>query len=155
MIKRILLIGGAIAIAAIVYLFVFNRHEEAPMLSGSGSFKVSSSAFADGAAIPVNYARTGIIGGINISLPLTWSDAPAETKSYVVLMVDRHRIADDRVHWAVINIPADITSLPSDASGTDEMPTGSIELDNSFGESGYGGPQPPRGSGSHEYEIAG
>jgi hypothetical protein len=33
------------------------------------------------------------------------------------------------------------------------MPSGAIELVNTFGDPGYGGPQPPRGSGSHEYLI--
>ncbi len=33
------------------------------------------------------------------------------------------------------------------------MPQGSIELKNSFGEIGYGGPQPPKGSGDHPYVL--
>jgi hypothetical protein len=33
------------------------------------------------------------------------------------------------------------------------MPAGSQELINSFGEIGYGGPQPPRGTGEHPYVI--
>jgi phosphatidylethanolamine-binding protein (PEBP) family uncharacterized protein len=33
------------------------------------------------------------------------------------------------------------------------MPEGTIELPNSYGETGYGGPMPPRGSGPHEYVI--
>jgi hypothetical protein len=28
------------------------------------------------------------------------------------------------------------------------------ELNNTFGNLGYGGPQPPRGSGPHDYEVA-
>jgi Raf kinase inhibitor-like YbhB/YbcL family protein len=33
------------------------------------------------------------------------------------------------------------------------MPAGAVELKNSFGETGYGGPQPPRGSGDHPYLV--
>ncbi len=33
------------------------------------------------------------------------------------------------------------------------MPAGSAELRNSFGEVGYGGPQPPKGTGDHPYVI--
>ncbi len=33
------------------------------------------------------------------------------------------------------------------------MPAGAKELNNTFGSSGYGGPQPPRGSGPHDYEV--
>jgi phosphatidylethanolamine-binding protein (PEBP) family uncharacterized protein len=31
------------------------------------------------------------------------------------------------------------------------MPEGSMELYNSYGELGYGGPEPPKGSGRHPY----
>ncbi len=31
------------------------------------------------------------------------------------------------------------------------MPQGSVELRNSFGDIGYGGPQPPQGTGDHPY----
>jgi len=33
------------------------------------------------------------------------------------------------------------------------MPAGAVELKNSFGDAGYGGPQPPKGSGEHPYVV--
>jgi Raf kinase inhibitor-like YbhB/YbcL family protein len=33
------------------------------------------------------------------------------------------------------------------------MPPGAVELKNSFGDLGYGGPQPPRGTGDHPYVV--
>src|SRR4030065_556302 len=33
------------------------------------------------------------------------------------------------------------------------MPAVSIELKNSFGDIGYGGPQPPKGTGDHPYVV--
>ena len=33
------------------------------------------------------------------------------------------------------------------------MPGGAVELKNSFGDIGYGGPQPPKGSGEHPYVV--
>jgi phosphatidylethanolamine-binding protein (PEBP) family uncharacterized protein len=33
------------------------------------------------------------------------------------------------------------------------MPAGSMELRNSFGLVGWGGPQPPKGTGVHQYEF--
>jgi hypothetical protein len=65
-------------------------------------------------------------------------------------MVDPHPVARNWVHWLVLDLPQDATSIPAGASGQD-MPQGSVELQNSFGETGYGGPQPPRGSGDHPY----
>jgi Raf kinase inhibitor-like YbhB/YbcL family protein len=69
-------------------------------------------------------------------------------------MIDRHPIANNWIHWYVINISASAVELPEGASGTREkMPAGSIELRNTYGETGYGGPKPPRGTGPHEYVI--
>jgi Raf kinase inhibitor-like YbhB/YbcL family protein len=43
-----------------------------------------------------------------------------------------------------------VASLEEEASGK-KMPPGSVELKNSFGDIGYGGPQPPKGTGDHPY----
>jgi len=65
-------------------------------------------------------------------------------------MVDPHPIARNWVHWLVIDIPRDVTTVLEGASGQ-SLPKGAVELNNSFGETGYGCPQPPRGSGDHPY----
>ena len=91
-------------------------------------------------------------GGQNISIPLSWGGAPGETQSFVLSMVDPHPIANNWVHWFVINILKTATSLAEGASGK-IMPAGSKELYNSYGAVGYGGPQPPKGSGPHPYEV--
>jgi Raf kinase inhibitor-like YbhB/YbcL family protein len=52
----------------------------------------------------------------------------------------------------VVDMPPDIRSLPAGASG-EQMPPGAVEIDNTFGGKGYGGPQPPRGTGAHTYEA--
>jgi Raf kinase inhibitor-like YbhB/YbcL family protein len=54
------------------------------------------------------------------------------------------------IHWAVFNIPANCNEIAENASGNN-MPEGSIELNNQFRTPGYGGPEPPRGSGTHGY----
>ena len=111
--------------------------------------KLTSTAFTDGGKIPVSHVMPGA-GGKNISLPLSWTDAPAGTKSFALSIVDPHPVARNWVHWLVINIPPDVHSLEAGASGK-KMPPGALELQNSFGEPGYGGPQPPRGTGDHPY----
>jgi Raf kinase inhibitor-like YbhB/YbcL family protein len=111
--------------------------------------KLSSSAFTDGGKIPVPYVMPGA-GGKNISLPLAWTDAPAGTKSFALSMVDPHPVAHNWVHWLVVNIPGEAHSLAEGASGRN-MPSGAQELNNSFGDRGYGGPQPPMGTGDHPY----
>jgi hypothetical protein len=115
--------------------------------------ELKSSAFTNRKPIPSKYANTGVLGGRNISVPLEWSGAPAETQSFALAIVDRHPIANNWVHWLVINIPKTTSALAEGASRTDKMPAGAKELNNTFGSLGYGGPQPPRGSGPHDYEV--
>jgi hypothetical protein len=101
--------------------------------------------------VRVKYAMRTVPGGSNVSIPYAWGDAPAATKSFVLVLADGAPMAHDWVHWAVADIPASSASLPEGASGTDAMPPGARELGNTFGFAGYGGPQPPVGSGAHPY----
>ena len=114
-------------------------------------FLLQSEGFENGADIPVKYARYVMPGGQNISAPFSWSNAPAGTKSFALAVIDRS--ANDWVHWMVVNIPAGVNSLPEGVSGTAQMPEGAQELVNTFRQPGYGGPQPPRGTGVHQYET--
>jgi len=116
-------------------------------------FKITSSAFEDGKVIPTKYANVGVTGGKNLSIPLSWENSPKETKSFALAIVDLHPIANNWVHWLVINIPSSATQIDESASTTTKMPKGSVELNNTFGTLGYGGPQPPKGSGPHKYEV--
>jgi Raf kinase inhibitor-like YbhB/YbcL family protein len=110
---------------------------------------LSSTSFSDGKRIPVVYTRPAV-GGQNISPPLKWSKVPEGAKSLALSVIDPHPAAGNWVHWIVVNIPAEVEGLPEGASGK-SMPKNSRELINSFGKSGYGGPQPPSGTGDHPY----
>jgi phosphatidylethanolamine-binding protein (PEBP) family uncharacterized protein len=79
----------------------------------SGSFKLRSSAVADGGALPVEF--TG--DGSSSTLPLEWTGAPAGTKSFAVIMhhIDPEGIA--KWYWTLYNIPADVRSLPKNVQG--------------------------------------
>jgi len=113
--------------------------------------RITSPAFSDGGRIADKHVMQGI-GGKNISIPLQWEDIPSGTKSFALSIVDIHPVAREWVHWLVINIPSNVNSIPEGASGKN-MPAGCMELANSFGGMGYGGPQPPRGTGDHPYVI--
>jgi Raf kinase inhibitor-like YbhB/YbcL family protein len=118
---------------------------------GGGAMEITSSAFKDQGKIPIQYVMPGA-GGKNISIPLAWRNIPAGTKSFVLSIVDPHPVAQNWVHWLVINIPKEATSIEEGASRK-KMPSGSVELKNSFGDIGYGGPQPPKGTGDHPYVV--
>jgi len=96
---------------------------------------------------------TRAAGGMNISPEFHWENPPAGTKSFILSMVDHHPAASNWVHWIIINIPANVNSLPEGISNSKNLPGGCIELINTFGSIGYGGPQPPKGTGAHSYDT--
>jgi Raf kinase inhibitor-like YbhB/YbcL family protein len=94
--------------------------------------------------------------GKNISPQLSWSNAPAGTKSFAITMFDPDApTGSGWWHWVVFDIPAGTQSIPPGAGsgGTPGLPEGSIQSLTDFGTAGYGGPCPPQGHGLHQYMI--
>ena len=90
-------------------------------------------------------------GGEDVSPHLAWSGAPEGTQSYAVTVYDPDAPTGSGFwHWIAFNIPADVTELPSGASGKN-MPAGAVELKNDGGGVGYIGAAPPPGHGPHHY----
>jgi len=94
--------------------------------------------------------KTG--GGENLSPEISWQALPA-AQSYALLFDDKHPVANNWVHWLVVDIPNTVTQISEGASRSDSIPEGSLELMTSWGRTGYDGPQPPVGSGNHEYVM--
>lgn len=112
---------------------------------------VTSTAFADGGTIPAKFCAIGVEGASNTSPQIAWSVPPEGTRSIVVAIVDHHPVAHMWVHWVVIGIPPSVTEIAEGASGSLAAPA--IELKNTAGRTGYGGPKPPVGSGDHDYVV--
>ena len=74
------------------------------------AFKLTSSAFASGGKIPVEF--TG--DGDGISPPLAWKGAPAGTKFYALQLWHKPFADGDEVksYWVISHIPASVTQLP-------------------------------------------
>jgi Raf kinase inhibitor-like YbhB/YbcL family protein len=109
---------------------------------------LSSNTFTDGSVIP----RRFTCDGEDLSPPLEWSGAPAETKSFVLLCDDPDAPTGTWHHWAAYDIPAAQTALVAG------IPKHAERLDfkqaiNDFQQPGYGGPCPPRGHGAHRYHF--
>ncbi|MET0494769.1 MAG: YbhB/YbcL family Raf kinase inhibitor-like protein, partial [Actinoplanes sp.] len=98
----------------------------------------------------------GVPGGADISPQLSWSGAPEGTQSYAVTVYDPDAPTQSGFwHWAVANIPADVTDLPEGA-GDDtgkELPAGAFQLRNDGGQARFIGAAPPAGHGAHRYFI--
>ena len=94
--------------------------------------------------------------GANVSPALSWSGAPAATKSFAVTMYDPDApTGSGWWHWVVFNIPPGTTSLPTGAGDVKKklMPKGAIQGRTDYGAVGYGGPCPPPGDKPHHYQI--
>ncbi|MCS7279746.1 MAG: YbhB/YbcL family Raf kinase inhibitor-like protein [Thermodesulfobacteriaceae bacterium] len=98
---------------------------------------------------PLKYVMPGA-GGANLSPPIEWEGIPENTKSLVLVCVDLHPIARNWIHWCVINIPSTVKGF-SEGASLKEIQAPAKELINSYGFKGYGGPQPPPGTGDHPY----
>ncbi len=110
--------------------------------------RLSSGAFSDGSVIP----RRFTCDGDDLSPPLAWSGAPAQTCSFVLLCDDPDAPAGTWHHWAAYDIPADQTSLVEGAAQHGEG-KGLKQAINDFQRQGYGGPCPPRRHGPHHYHF--
>lgn len=123
----------------------------APRAPKSGTpLSVSCGSFIEGQAIPMENVFTGC-GGKNVSPQLTWSGAPAETKSFAVTCFDPDAPTGSGYwHWLVHDIPRDRTSLDAGA-GNGKNPGGGKHARTDYGMSEYGGPCPPKGDIPHRY----
>ncbi len=121
------------------------------------SFTVTSTDVADGETLATPHV-SGIFGagGEDVSPQLSWSGFPAGTQSFVVTVYDPDApTAAGFWHWAVVDIPTSVTSLPTGA-GDDTgsgLPEGAFQLANDAGLTRYIGAAPPAGHGMHRYHT--
>ena len=132
-------------VAAIVVFLIVAAHG-AMFHQPKSNLKLTSSAIQDGKPIPQQYTCEGK----NISPPLQWTGAPAETRSFVLIVYDPDAPAGGWTHWVVYNLPASVTSLAEDVPKSTAIAVDGKQGINDFKENGYGGPCPPPGK-AHRY----
>jgi Raf kinase inhibitor-like YbhB/YbcL family protein len=116
------------------------------------SLTVASTAFGPNAEIPTRFTCEGE----DISPPLTWTGAAANTKSFA-LIVDDPDAPDPKapkmtwVHWVLYDIPPSVTSLGEGAST--HLPAGVRQGVSDFKRTGYGGPCPPIGRHRYHFKV--
>lgn len=115
---------------------------------GAADLEVSSTAFENGSAIPVQYT----CDGADLSPPVAWAGLPDETAEIVVIMDDPDAPSGLFTHWIIYHVPPGAGGLPEGTGAVAGLPDGSVQGVNGFGETGYGGPCPPPGD-PHGYRI--
>jgi Raf kinase inhibitor-like YbhB/YbcL family protein len=131
----------------------------AAALSAGGSlaqaadpFKLTSSAFEDNGKLAVknagNNKQNPNCVGENVSPPLAWSNPPAGTTSYALIMYDPEgRGGLGVVHWVAYGIPASVTGFAEgEVSGPSEKYVGGKSTP---GLAHYFGPCTPPGDWHH------
>jgi len=117
---------------------------------------LTSPAFREGQPMPESTVLNGLdCRGPNRSPALQWTNPPAGTQSFVVILDDYEaRMGDGFIHWAVYNIPGSATGLAENAGASDpDLPNGGgRHAWNDFLKRNYGGPCPPEGP-PHKYRF--
>ena len=101
---------------------------------------VESQSFANGDPIPPRHS----LDGENLSPALSWSAVPDGTASIALVCEDPDAPVGNFVHWVAWGID------PT-AGGLGEGESAPKEGRNGFGNTGYDGPGPPPGHGTHRY----
>ncbi len=110
--------------------------------------QLTSSAFQQARSIPIRFT----CDGENVSPAFSWRGAPAQTKSFALIMHDPDAPrAGGFTHWVLYNIPATVAELPSTLYQEGQVADCGVQGMNDAGKIGYLGPCPP--SGTHRYLI--
>ena len=92
-------------------------------------FSLTSTDMIDGGPLrPAQYGADA--GGADVSPQLTWSGFPDETQSFALTVYDPDAPTGSGFwHWAVANLPVEVTSLPAGGA----LPAGALVLPNECG----------------------
>lgn len=115
------------------------------MEGGKNTLAVSSPAFQEAADIPSRHT----CDGSNISPALRWSQTPAGTRSFAILMQDSDAPGGTFTHWILFDLPPTIDMIPENFPPISRLANGERHGTNDAGKLGYFGPCPP--SGRHRY----
>jgi Raf kinase inhibitor-like YbhB/YbcL family protein len=111
-------------------------------------WRLSSSAFDDGADIPSKYTCSGA----DVSPPLTWTAPPEGCVELALICDDPDAPRGEWVHWVIYGIGADVGELPEELPKDGKLtePVAAIQGENDSLKIGYNGPCPPPGP-AHRY----
>ncbi|GAA5170630.1 MULTISPECIES: YbhB/YbcL family Raf kinase inhibitor-like protein [Amycolatopsis] len=121
----------------------------APELTTSDRIEVTSPAFRDGETIPARHCGPGI--GVNTSPALRWRGLPARTRALLLIIEDVDTpTAKPGIHTVAL-FDAAVSELEEGALAAED---GRFRyVPNHRGRTGYVGPRPLPGHGTHRYRF--
>jgi Raf kinase inhibitor-like YbhB/YbcL family protein len=119
------------------------------------SFTVTSQDIQDGGILEAPHLSDILgAGGEDVSPHLAWNGFPEQAQSFAVTCYDPVAPTGSGFwHWAVYNIPREVTELPRNAGAAEGtgLPDGAVTLANDASVRQYVGAAPPPGHGEHRY----
>jgi Raf kinase inhibitor-like YbhB/YbcL family protein len=127
---------ASIAICQIGLLFFpFN---DPVVVRVNNELQLNGMGFEDKGQFPKEYT----CDSSGISPALSWKGRPKGTESYVLTMHHFDPTGNKHVYWVLYNIPANIQSLPSNASGIGSMGINTVNRRNAYAPPCSKGPGP-------------
>lgn len=111
--------------------------------------KITSTAFEEAGMIPPKYT----CDGEDVSPALNWDSVPEAAQSIALVCDDPDAPMGTFVHWVLYNLPGDVRELPEDVPAEATLSSGARQGTSDFGQTGYGGPCPPRGAHRYFFRI--
>lgn len=127
--------------------------QQASVPQGPG-LTLTTTAFEDGSVIPLKYTQAV---PNPISPRLQWTNVPANTISFVLILHDpdvaMHRQVEDVLHWMAFNIPGTAHELLEGVPPTPRLADGTIQAKNTPWDVGYRGPGAAAVGPYHHYTF--
>ena len=125
-------------------------------IANAEPFTITSTSFKDGQVLDKKHAGNlqgnANCVGENVSPQLKWTNVPAGTKSFAIMVIDPEGLAPAGVaHWIAYGIPADVTEFKEGEVGV--VSNKYVGGKSTLGIGNYMGPCTPAGIGFHHYTF--
>ena len=117
---------------------LFSPFKTEVVVRANNELQLNGIGFQDNGQFPKEYT----CDSSGISPALSWKGRPNGTTSYVLTMHHFDPTGNKHVYWVLYNIPANIQSLPSNASGIGSMGINTVNRRNAYAPPCSKGPGP-------------
>jgi Raf kinase inhibitor-like YbhB/YbcL family protein len=143
-----------LTIGAALLASIASAQDAAKKAPAGPGMTLTTTAFSDGGEIPARFTQSD---PKPVSPKLQWTNVPANTVSFALIMHDPdvaiQRKTDDVLHWLIFNIPGSARELTEGVPPDAKLPDGSIQGKNQGGVAGYRGPGAPAAGPHHHYTF--